>query len=509
MWDVVSLAKRAAGTSVMPDSNFVRSNPFVLAGSWALRHIAEKYQTLAAIQLPFLAILLLSVAMIAWRYGGRSAATLAPWVALAGPMTVGLAVHLDDLLPLQAMASAAVACFAWSDRPRRTKLVWLAVLPLAAGVLLADWFSNGILMMLAVGGAAAGVLMFQWIESRRAAGARPWSQIAGAAFSFAGAVAVLWPSLQWRYITGEATDPRFSAYAPSSDFVGAVTAFPDAWFRFHAGPVMAGWTLVALAAALTFTKNRARFIPGLTWLILPMIVMAMFGKRYDYYVAAAIPATYVLLAVAVTAWTPAVLRRAAAVLCVASLAAAWGWQATRRVSLADVPAEPERFHLRPYPYLYSPKSEVLFEVPIWPDLERYKELGAMGEWIAETCAPHRRAVLFVSYLGFERDTSFDIWHDDNRVAFDIWHRHPDLVVGDIRRGPFPDAPPCLVTYCPPWRDSRSPCTLDGELADFRDRAIRANFFRTRHRRTPGPDGRACGARRAAGVFRIGNDVFVI
>jgi len=161
MWDAVSLHLGSMERYAPPGINYIKDNPLVLMGAFVLNITDGGYRALVSVQIPFMIILLVSLAFIGRRMGGIYCGAIIPWVALTGPMTIGTAVLLDDLLALQAMACAAVALLVWSNEKGKGWLAPIVLIPISFGVWAAT-YSNGYLFLATMGIVFVAIILWQW-----------------------------------------------------------------------------------------------------------------------------------------------------------------------------------------------------------------------------------------------------------------------------------------------------------------------------------------------------------
>jgi hypothetical protein len=415
--DIVSVWQRGHGLPTAPGDLQVDDHPFTRAAVWLMDRLAPDWRVISLVQWPFLALLVIATMLLAWRLGGAAAAFVAPWVAVLGPMTVGLALHLDDLLALQAMLTAAVALLAWSDAARRWP-AFLVGLPLALGVRLAVYYSNG-LFLLAVFAGAGGA--WWWFIARRTPVGRDWRRQALAAVGLALAIgtAAAWP-IETASIARDAAKTDWGRLSICQQPT-AVFSWPAVWFYHFVGPVM-GVVALGCLPLLGRKKTRGELLFLLGWLVVPMAVMTAISKRHDFYLVTVVPATYALIAVGLAAINRPRIRLVVSLAVVLALFVGWIDLAQREPNRTVTKRLSAWFANEPQPFLFSPRT-----------------VSPSGyEAVARALAarlPHERAqALFATEHGLNG------WE-----MFFVWHAAPHIAVGDARYTPLTGDPRCVVT----------------------------------------------------------------
>jgi hypothetical protein len=422
-WDIISFSRQLSGEATAGPNVSNLGNPLVRLGVWFFRHCGGHYWSMVLPQAPFLLMLVVSSGLLAWRLGGRSAGAIAPWITVFAPMTVGLAINLDDLTPLQAMMTTALAALAWSD-VRKRQFVGLLAVPCAAfGGKAALWFSTGLFFLSIFAVAAGSLVLWQWgrwLSRRRLVAdamgrppgwfSSPWPATLCALLAVAACLSFYWPLPSW-YLTREVSRPDLARLSWRNDLsvllLGLVT-----WFRFHAGPTLGAITLAGLAIALR--RRVSSIFPLMGWTFLPAILIAFLTKRHDFYLVTAVPGTYVLAAVGLGSLKNIRYRRAAVALAVALLANAW-----LGVMAKGAPNPTGRFsqmfegHISPY--LFSPY-----------DFPRDGFDVVAGQYLAEKCGP-RDLTVVIARVGQVRAPS----------AFYAWYADPKLRILDFNPPPRP------------------------------------------------------------------------
>ena len=416
-WDIISFSRQLNGEATAGANVSNLDNPMVQLGVWFFRHYGGNSWSMVLPQAPFLFLLVVSSGLLAWRLGGRSAGAIAPWIAVFAPMTVGLAVNLDDLTPLQALMTAALAALAWSDG-RKRQFVGLLAVPCAALAGKAPlWFSTGLLFLIIFAVAAGSLVLWQWsqwLSRRRLVGeamgqppgwlSSPWPATLCALLAVAVCLSYNWP-LPSRYLAREASRSDLARLSWHKDasvlLVGLVT-----WFRFHAGPTLGAITLAGLAIAAR--RRVSAILPLMGWVFLPAMLIAFLTKRHDFYLVTAVPGTYVLAAVGLGSLQNVRYRRAAVVLAVTLLANAW-----LGVMARGAPMPTGRFsrmfegHISPY--LFSPY-----------DFPRDGFDVISGQYLAEKCGPRGLAVVMARFGLLRAPAGFYAWYADPKLRiFDL------------------------------------------------------------------------------------------
>ena len=430
-WDIIAFSRQIDGLPTARPNTSNLENPIVRLGVFCFRHFGRRSWSMTLAQAPFLALLVLSSGLLAWRLGGPAAGALAPWIAALAPMTVGLAVSLDDLTPMQAMITAALAALAWSSRPRRQWAALLALPCIVFGARTTIWASTGLWFLLIFAVAVVCLVIWLWIDwrlrahdnevllSRRSTwlGA-PWPAALGAALALLGGLAVFWP-LPTHYLLREASRSELARLNWRHDYtvllVGLVT-----WFRFHAGPVLGCLTLAGLAVAARRRVHAC--LPLLGWVFLPALLIAFLNKRHDFYLVNAVPGTYALAAVGLASLRDVKLRRWIAVLAVVLLASAWlGVMAHGAVKPSG--RFSQMFEGQITPYLWSPY-----------DFPRDGLDIMAGQFLAEKCGARKMTVV-IARRGVIRGSS----------AFHAWLFDRKMPILELRSPPkLSSTPVCLV-----------------------------------------------------------------
>jgi len=430
-WEAVSLAMEQQGITVVPGEEQYRDNFLVRGGAWCLRLFGGTYASLLLVQIPFLILLIISVSLIAWRYGGPSAAAYAAWLTLLGPTTIGLANAMDDHLALQALVAAALASLAWSDQKSWRWTAWLAIpLVALAGKIGAD-STNRIIMLAIFACGAGGIFLRQWLvylpqlkdKGKWSAALLfdgPWPMTGGLLLALLVGLWVIWPeTTRGRYYMEQMHDEHYTGIL--AEPIGLL-AYARVWFSFLVTPALAIFAVAALPVTW-FLKKLRDWLTVATWLLIPMLGMSLIAKRQEYYLLAAVPATFVLIALGLAALPRKKWQPAAAVIC--GLICLFGW-----IRLAALPEKVvgniAGIRYVNHQFLLAPK------VP-----DEFMEVPPIGKWIAALCGPHRLLILSDDYSRTHWDS----------FALQAWHADPRLAPVDVRRNVrFAPERRCILTY---------------------------------------------------------------
>ncbi|MBZ0270963.1 hypothetical protein K8I61_02935 [bacterium] len=441
--DFVADAQRLRGVPYPRGTNDVSGAPVHAAAHAVTSRLGYRLAAVTAVQVPFIVLLIASSAAIAGSLAGGRAAALAALFAAAGPMTVGLATSLDDLLATQASLAAAVALWLASRGHARRWIGFASAIPLAFGVSAPELFTAKVNFLICAACAGAGAIAWAWIENRRdgSAGARGQALLAA---SVIASIAVAYASIReyrWDYLFEQAGRPRFDSFSIART-PEALFAFPAEWFFHMAGPALALATIAS--AALAWRRGRAlSMLPLAAWLILPMIVYLVVNKRQTFYLVAAAPATYPLAAIGLAWIGDTRAGRAVSALAVAAVVA--GFFAAVRTDVDRVPPDyfVRVFEDGSHPYLYSPQAR-----------KRFQDEAA-GALVARACAPKNRPVLAVESPGYASFVGIEVWQDSRDRPF-----------ADLLSATWPQGAHCLIVRRPAGPALRG--GLAGALDAFRD-----------------------------------------
>ena len=441
LWDVVSIVSHESGRASVSGINGLADNPLAHFAAFTMKHFGGDFRAIVAAQLPFMLLLIISVALIAYRLGGPFAGGFAAICTLFAPMTIGPAVQGDDLLPLQALMAAAVAILVFCADSKQKLLALFAAVPVWFAVRIA-FYSNAFLFLMVFGCATGAYLVgLPMLAMRRrksiaiairSMGELPW---------WPAVIAILiglWQLFPFpsRYFAEEAANPVYAAVAPMSS-LETLLAYPTVWGKIMTGQLYVVLT-VASIAILVRRKQWNMLIGPAGWLFLPMLVLSVLSKRHDWYLVTAIPATYVLIGLGMAQIDRMKWRIAAAVLITLMLYGHWGGLRTSvdEENYADL----NKVFLRvPKPFLLSPHMPP-------PDYV------ALAEAIHSTC--RERPVVFADVPGI-----------NGVETFYLWHRAPQTRIGDLWLGPaMLDRDPCLVAKMD--QDVSRPYTIDKALDQF-------------------------------------------
>ncbi|MDP8224089.1 MAG: hypothetical protein P9L99_12075 [Candidatus Lernaella stagnicola] len=379
-------------------------NPLVRAAAWTGTHCGASLRGMLWPQVFFVIVLLISVAALAWRWGGPSAAGLAAWLALAAPVTLGSALEFTDLAALQAGVAGGVACLAWIRRPRDSWLALVATLCVAVPVAARATFSTGAIAVLTYGLASLAVLTPGLLRRRETPEPRSWLPAALWALGLVLLIPLLHPrfaGLQADYFTHElgGTGSVEGGFSPA-----ALLGYPSIWALLQVGPVIALACLAATGVALRRKEARRVAVP-LIWLFGTMLALSVLPKRNEYYLLGAVPASYVLAAT-VAARLP---RRALiAAWMLVALASAYGaylyvdanayerlWHRTKTVA-ADT--------AQPFDYFSAFRNGALNPYRPRPDNARTEE-----DIVAEAVTRHCGELPLVRLFPWGRDCVLDFY----------------------------------------------------------------------------------------------------
>ncbi|MBZ0270969.1 hypothetical protein K8I61_02965 [bacterium] len=433
VWDLVANMQRQRGVPYPPEIEHFSRNPLHTAALAITARLGYGVTAITAVQVPFLIAVILASALIAWRLSGPFAAAAAAWFAALGPMTVGLATNLDDLLALQACITVTVALWLWSWRRRLWPLGLLAAVPLAFGIRATAYFSNGAIYLVFAGFAGAGTILWAWIAwwRRRRSGEdaprgrrkspypMPVAVTLAIGVSLYVALDALGP-IPLDALEKSAANPKWEAFSVLNN-PAVLRACVTEWYTYLAGPTLAVVCVLSIALALRRRKG-IELLPLLAWLLLPFVAFTILNKRHDFYLVSAVPATYALAAIGFAA-IPGSRRRAAATI-LAVLVVALGFRDAIR---ADIPAHPphdldDLFEGVPYPYLYSPSADMMMHDE------------AAGARVAGACAG--RDLPINTLMRIPGTIAF--------IGMEIWRNAPDLPLGDMRFGPYFPGAHCLL-----------------------------------------------------------------
>jgi len=384
-------------------------NPLVRIGAFFARRYGVSQRTMLAGQAPLLVLLLLAVAALAWRAGGPLAGALAAWLAICAPATLGVALEFNDLLALQASVAAALACLAWIRRPGEWWLTVPAAFLAAIPSVVKLTASTGLLGFLIYGLASAAIIA-PTIRGFRRDGMGPgarrvlWGGLIG--LGFLALLLQPWQAtLQTAYFHSEMIRPETQgAFSPAA----ILLAYPSAWALLQVGPVTALSSLAAIMVAAVQRRLR-RLVPSLIWLFGPMLALGLVTKRNEYYLLAAVPGTYVLAAVGLTAWRRALWRRSAAVVALLLAAGSWLFFLARPQILPDfwLSTRPTGIAApRPYDYFNAFHNGDLS--PYAPSPRRQRSLDEVVAGAVSIHCRHRPLITTLPW-GMDQALDFRLW----------------------------------------------------------------------------------------------------
>lgn len=452
MWDAISLHLRATAQPTAPGINHIDDNPLIRAAAWCLDKFGDSYVAVTIVQLPFLVLLLISTALLAWRLGGAFAAAFAPWIALFCPATLGLALHLDDLLAMQALSCTGLAMIAWADMKKYRWAACFAFLPIILGVY-CSVYTNGLLMLMVFGITAGALIAWQWADNRQSkdrdrAKRSLWLPIVGTSFAGFAGLYFVYP-FPLEYISEQAAGTQYGQSSALSD-PRFFFAYPLLWYKLLAGSRMALLAFVSAGLLLRYKKFRhALFLSA--WLFVPMALLTLFSKKHDWYVVATVPATYIIIALGLAAIPKLHFRLPVLILTILVLFGAWG-------AIDDSPNDDlgilyDAFYRNPKSYLFSPKVAL----PDW---------ATLGKKVAVECKKRNLPVLFANGFGINGMESFYLWHAD-----------PSIPVLDLRWGPDPKTGSfCIAAKVDPSK--KESATIKSLLDDYKKFSQSNGFFRT-------------------------------
>lgn len=419
MWDAISLHLRSTGHAAATGINHVDNNPLIRAAAWSVHILGESYFAVVLVQVPFLILLLLSTSLLAWRLSGPFAASIAPWIALLCPTTLGLSLHLDDLIALQALTCASLAIIAWADE---TKFKWTAIfafVPILLGIT-CSVYSNGLLMLMVYGISAGSLVAMQWAGWRQSKVSKrleraPWLPLIGAAIALIAGLSAAYP-FSLDYISGEAVNPDYDNASVFSN-IWLLFAYPLLWYKLLVAPRMALLAILFFGVLIGFRKYKDTLFL-LAWLLIPMLLLTLFNKKHDWYILAAVPATFLAIALGISAIPKLRLRLPVFIATMLLLFGAWG-AIDDSPDAEDMGMLYEAFYRYPKSYLVSPK----IPKPDWADL---------GEKITTECGKLNLSIVFANGFGI-----------NGMESFFCWHANPSIPILDLRWGPTPET----VSFC--------------------------------------------------------------
>jgi hypothetical protein len=447
MWDIVADALIAKGEPVFPGpSRGVREldESLILQGSaWLIRNLDESYPAMSAIQIPFLLMLVLSVGLFAWRFGGPVAGAVAALSAALGHATVGNAIRVDDLLAIQALCAAAMALFAWSTSPRFGWLGLFACVPLALAPACTVLFSNGLQVLGIVGIGWFAVLVWRL---RRKESTWPWLYLAGlsAVVGWFGAQFDNIPFFM-RYIFAEVGGNTHSV--PLSQNPLGLLAYPGGWWSVQAGAELAACCLVAVVV-LIWAKKIPDALPALLWFLIPLILLSILPKRHDNYLLGAVPAAYALIGLGVASLKR--YRWLAGVAVVLLGLFSWVETAATDRGLINAVNPFGGFQDHAIQYLITPVREA-------------NEIENAARFAVDGCESKR-----VLILNFDRD------YGKYQAAFLMWAYDSQIIPGDPRHYDPTGPAPCLLVHAP-WEVTTEMPLVD-LLFQVRDRVDTSEAF---------------------------------
>ncbi|MBZ0270965.1 hypothetical protein K8I61_02945 [bacterium] len=424
IWDFICDLQAERGVLYPQGPSTVSRFPMHEAALLVTGRLGSSLAAITAVQLPCIVVIILSAAAIAGRLAGRWAAALAAVFAALGPMTVGLATSLDDLLALQASAIAAVALWLGSHSRRLGPVGILSIVPVAFGVSAATWISTALNFMLCVCLAGAGAVAWAWLswwrEGRESGAPVPWALTASVAASVSYGLSKVLP-LPTEYLREQAARPRFDALAVANNPSAAFACVAE-WFVHQAGPALAVVTIVSVVLA----ARRRRTLDTMAlaaWLVLPMVVFTLISKRHAFYFIAAAPATYPLAAIGF-AWIENERRRVIASVCaVAAVLAGFFVAATADIRRDPHPYFSRVFEGEPFPYLFSPKARKPWQEEV------------LGSWAAKTCEP----------LGLPLHIATSAQHS-GPYGIEVFLAAPDMPYAHLESRAFFHEGHCLFIY---------------------------------------------------------------
>jgi hypothetical protein len=448
VWDIISLSERVQGKQVSPGINGLDENLFVQASAFLLPRFGKNFRAMAAVQLPFLVILVIACGLLAWRLAGDPiAGVYAAWLAVFAPTTIGLGIAVDELLAHQALIAGALAALVWADKKGFAWLALIAPALIALGVHLSLWFSNTWIFLGTFIASAGSVLLWNlgrwWVSQKSVPTGFPMYGVLGTVFAIAVGIQQALP-FPAQYLAQEANHPNVAGNSLAANF-GAILAYPKVWLFHWVGPWPA--ILVVLSIVLCiYYKKIGRLIGPLGWLLGPMVVFSLISKRNDYYIAAAIPATVVLAALGPALIKNRFAKNAVFFAFLFVIAFYWFGAATNAQHFRSSPMQIAGFENLSFPPMISPDS------PLLPDQEE------LGRITSKLCAEKNRPLVFLSAYGL------DPW-----AAYFMWQADPRLIVNDLVLGPL--AKPhgsCLLART----DGSDPknYTLENALETFRKQA---------------------------------------
>ncbi len=431
MWDVVSFSLRAEGQPTMGAVSVPDGHPLLSYSSWFFRRFGHDYRAIVAAQLPFVVLLMLSVGLAAWRVAGPVGGALGCWVALFGPMTIGLTSQMDDVLMLQAWAAFAMAVLLWSNRLRWAWLAVVGAVLFTHGVRWRMWFSSEVWTVISVLSGFGPWLLWAWGVWLWGRFRRPDAQRSPAPWILTVVLVVFMVLLLSNereidpgYLLSQNDRPeirqRGLINAPA-----AIWMVPSVWLYSFFGPFMAAVFPISTAAAWFWNRRRdiLTYLAGV--IVLPTVLLVLINKRQDFYIAGAVPAAYVTISIGLAE----LLRRknhlfVVGTLLLAMLAAGWAWEFRNRGT------DPNDYL---YPASYGKVFEFMpFRYLVNPSLPP-NEWETLGHWIDRECTAKRLPTVFVEdYPG------------NGPPAFYVWFNNPHARIGNVFRGPLIDPPVCMV-----------------------------------------------------------------
>ena len=223
-----------------------------------------------------------------------------------------------------------------------------------------------------------------------------------------------------------------------------LAAYPIAWARIQAGPVLAVASLVSVLV-LARKRQLAAAMPILIWLFLPMILMGFLAKRNDYYILAAGPAAYVLVAVGIACLKSRTLKAVSIVVIISFMAVFWGMCAAR--------SRDDGLAINPFSALQDSAMQYLVFPRSSPCL--YENVA---EWIIQQCGPWNGRIYLLRL------------HTDDRILeYFLWRKMPGLITADVLQGPdLAGHMPCVVFRNPDDNIDIWPPTLTEAIQVFSD-----------------------------------------
>jgi hypothetical protein len=411
-WDIVSYSLRHDGEATLGNVSTQDRYPILRYGAWFFRHCGRDARAIAAAQLPFMALLLLSVGFAAWRIAGPLAGGIAPWIALFAPMTLGVTTQMDDILVLQAFVMLTMMMLFWSDRTRRRWLAIVAAVVFTSGVRWRIWYSSEVCAFFVLYSGIGAWLLWSWaawLRERR--------------LLVVLLTVLLGPGFNFRYFAAQNYRPLLLGKslwnAPA-----ALWQTPAVWLHSFLRPVMG--LVLAPAAFWAWRYSRRHdllmFLGGC--ILLPTLSLVLINKRQEFYLATAVPSAYVLIAVGLAEAARRRRRVAIVSLLLLAVGGGWFWEARDRGRPPENYELPdyylEAFEHKPTLYLISPRAPG-------------DKWEIVGKQVAHECTARGLPPVFVEkYPG------------NGPVAFYAWQSYPRSRFGDVYQGPLPDPPLCLV-----------------------------------------------------------------